>query len=294
MDQQQRYSYLKALRIPVWVHQQSVVADCDTHQAIDERPTSKQATAEPVQNIAAPNKQAEQPYSPPPSTQSDSKISSMLKDLEKKPAPANTNSLEQTTESTLPVKDVSQLDWDTLRNSVAECRQCSLADYRGQTVFGNGDTSANWMVIGEAPGADEDRQGQPFVGRAGQLLNNMLRAIDLPRQSVYVANILKCRPPNNRDPRPEEATQCMGYLHRQIALVNPSIILVVGRIAAQNLLQSKETLGRLRNKTHYLADKEIPVIVTYHPAYLLRQPLEKRKAWEDLKRARSIANTTSE
>lgn len=292
MDQQQRYSYLKALRIPIWVHQQSVVAVPDVNQTVDEIPAHF-VVEEPIQTT--PPNQPQQQYSPPPKQDAgSSKISSMLKDLERRPSVANSSSEQQTSEVAIAVKDVSQLDWEALRQSVTECRQCSLADYRGQTVFGDGDTSANWMVIGEAPGADEDRQGQPFVGRAGQLLNNMLRAIDLPRQSVYIANILKCRPPNNRDPRPEEATQCMGYLHRQIALVKPSIILVVGRIAAQNLLQSKETLGRLRNKTHYLAGTEIPVIVTYHPAYLLRQPLEKRKAWEDLKRARSIANTTPE
>ncbi|CAA6817655.1 MAG: Uracil-DNA glycosylase, family 4 [uncultured Thiotrichaceae bacterium] len=291
MDQQQRYSYLKALRIPVWVHQQSVVADLNVNPAPNK--VSAQAVEKPIQSTTP--SQPEQQYSPTPKQErSNSKISSMLKELERKPSTANSSSEQPASGIRISAKDVSQLDWKTLRHNVTECRQCSLADYRGQTVFGAGDTSANWMIIGEAPGADEDRQGQPFVGRAGQLLNNMLRAIDLPRQSVYIANILKCRPPNNRDPRPEEAAHCMGYLHRQIALVNPAIILVVGRIAAQNLLQSKETLGRLRNTTHYLADTKTPVIVTYHPAYLLRQPLEKRKAWEDLKRARSIANTIIE
>lgn len=291
MDQQQRYSYLKALGIPVWVHQQSAVVAShqpskSTTTITDEDPSSELIALEQAQ-----------PRSPAPPQQrtGGSKISSMLEDLERKPSSTNASTSPQPcAESIATVNDVSQLDWGSLRQAVTECRQCRLADFRGQTVFGNGDTSAQWMVIGEAPGADEDRQGEPFVGRAGQLLNNMLRAIDLPRESVYVANILKCRPPNNRDPRPDEVAQCIGYLHRQIALVNPSLILVVGRIAAQNLLQSKEALGRLRNKTHYLANSEIPVIVTYHPAYLLRQPHEKRKAWEDLKRARSIAHPQAE
>lgn len=144
------------------------------------------------------------------------------------------------------------------------------------------------MVIGEAPGADEDRQGEPFVGKAGQLLNQMLAAIQLPRERVYIANILKCRPPNNRDPSPEEAGNCRAYLERQIELVNPLLILVVGRIAAQNLLQTKTPLAQLRNREHRTPAGHVPVVVTYHPAYLLRQPADKRKAWQDLLFARQV------
>jgi DNA polymerase len=137
------------------------------------------------------------------------------------------------------------------------------------------------MVIGEAPGAEEDRQGEPFVGRAGQLLNSMLKAIGLAREQVFIANILKSRPPNNRDPRPEEVRACLPYLYRQIELVDPILILCVGRIAAQTLLETTEPIGKLRGVVHRIAS-ERPMVVTYHPAYLLRSPGEKRKAWSDL------------
>ena len=141
----------------------------------------------------------------------------------------------------------------------------------------------------EAPGAEEDRQGEPFVGRAGQLLNAMLRAIGLARgENVYIANILKSRPPGNRDPKPEEVASCMPYLTRQIGLLQPRVILAVGRIAAQNLLATDAPLGRLRGRVHRFGDLNTPVVVTYHPAYLLRTPADKRKAWEDLKFARSV------
>ena len=143
------------------------------------------------------------------------------------------------------------------------------------------------MIVGEAPGADEDRQGEPFVGRAGQLLNEMLNAIGLQREQVYIANILKCRPPNNRDPKPEEAASCSPYLQRQIELIQPKVILALGRIAAQRLLQSNTSLARLRGQLHHLETTQCPLIVTYHPAYLLRSPAEKRKAWEDLQFARN-------
>lgn len=182
----------------------------------------------------------------------------------------------------------SHLSWDELRTTVQSCTRCDLAKTRTQTVFGTGNQQAAWMVIGEAPGAEEDRQGEPFVGKAGQLLNNMLLAIGMPRESVYIANILKCRPPNNRDPKPDEAANCRGYLERQIELVNPALILVVGRIAAQNLLQTDAPLARLRGKEHIAPVSRTPVIVTYHPAYLLRQPADKRKAWQDLLFARAV------
>jgi DNA polymerase len=143
-------------------------------------------------------------------------------------------------------------------------------------------------VIGEAPGAEEDRAGEPFVGRAGQLLNSMLRAIGLAREQVYIANILKCRPPNNRDPKAGESVECLPFLERQIALLKPKIMLVVGRIAAQNILHTEESLGRLRNRVHAYGADRLPLVVTYHPAYLLRTPADKRKAWEDLKLAREV------
>lgn len=181
---------------------------------------------------------------------------------------------------------VDGLDWDELATAVAACRRCELCESRTQTVFGVGNQSADCMIIGEAPGAEEDRQGEPFVGRAGQLLDAMLQAVRLDRRTVYIANILKCRPPNNRDPAPEEAEACRDYLLRQISLVQPRVILAVGRIAAQNLLQSNQPIGRLRGQEHTFGEGRIPVIVTYHPAYLLRSPLEKRKTWTDLLRVR--------
>jgi DNA polymerase len=182
----------------------------------------------------------------------------------------------------------SSLDWEPLRARVAACTRCVLCETRTQTVFGVGNPRARWMFIGEAPGADEDRQGEPFVGRAGQLLNAMLRAIGLAREDVYIANVLKCRPPGNRDPRPEEAGQCRGYLDRQIELVAPAIVVAVGRIAAQNLLATDKALARLRGHVHALGPRGWPLVATYHPAYLLRSPAEKRKAWQDLLFAREV------
>ncbi len=176
--------------------------------------------------------------------------------------------------------------WPELEAEVAACRLCPLHQGRTQTVFGVGDRAARWMVIGEAPGAEEDRQGEPFVGAAGQLLNAMLRAIELPRPSVFIANVLKCRPPGNRDPQPVEVERCLPYLHRQVALVRPRLVLAVGRVAAQSLLGTDAPLSRLRAVVHRFGPLNTPLIVTYHPAYLLRTPADKRKAWEDLKFAR--------
>ncbi|HEB99736.1 MAG TPA: uracil-DNA glycosylase [Thiotrichales bacterium] len=175
--------------------------------------------------------------------------------------------------------------WEELETLVRECRRCELHRSRTQTVFGVGNPEADWLVIGEAPGAEEDRRGEPFVGRAGQLLDAMLKAIGLDRTTVYIANILKCRPPNNRDPRPEEVEQCKPWLDRQIELIRPRIILAVGRIAAQNLLDTSQPIGRLRGRVHSYGPGDIPLVVTYHPAYLLRSPAEKRKAWQDLQLA---------
>jgi DNA polymerase len=181
--------------------------------------------------------------------------------------------------------DTGQLSWEALAERVAQCRLCALCETRIQTVFGVGDRGARWMIVGEAPGADEDRQGEPFVGRAGQLLNSMLRAAGFARHEVYIANVLKCRPPRNRDPSPEEIEQCRPYLDRQIELIAPRLILAVGRIAGQQLLDSRAPVGRLRGKVHRYGIRNIPLVVTYHPAYLLRSPLEKRKAWDDLQLA---------
>ena len=185
---------------------------------------------------------------------------------------------------------VSDLDWDALQGRVAQCTRCVLHGSRTHTVFGVGNRSADWLVIGEAPGRDEDLQGEPFVGRAGQLLNAMLRAIGLEREQVYIANILKCRPPNNRDPQPDEVLSCQPYLMRQIALLQPRIILALGRVAAQNLLRTDTPIGKLRGRVHQIDGVSIPVVATYHPAYLLRSPAEKRKAWQDLQFAVQTLN----
>jgi DNA polymerase len=180
------------------------------------------------------------------------------------------------------------VDWEQLCTRVAACTRCGLSATRTQTVFGVGNQRAEWLIVGEAPGMEEDRQGEPFVGRAGQLLNSMLRAIGLARSEVYIANVLKCRPPHNRDPAANETAECLPYLERQIALLKPRIMLAVGRIAAQNLLRTDTPLGRLRRQVHSFGTARVPLVVTYHPAYLLRTPADKRKAWEDLKFAREV------
>lgn len=182
--------------------------------------------------------------------------------------------------------DVAAMDWAQLRQAVAGCTACPLSQARKQTVFGTGDKAASWLFIGEGPGAREDELGEPFVGQAGKLLDNMLQAIGLKRdQDVYIANIVKCRPPGNRNPQPLEAEQCRPYLLRQIALVQPRLIVALGKVAAQNLLASSESLASLRGQLHDFSG--IPLIVTYHPAYLLRTLTDKTKAWEDLCFARS-------
>ena len=187
--------------------------------------------------------------------------------------------------ATLPA-GLATMGWPELRATVAACTACSLCEGRTQTVFGVGHERAHWMIVGEAPGEQEDRQGEPFVGKSGQLLDNMLRAIGLtraeaePARQVYIANTLKCRPPGNRNPAPAELAACEGFLIRQLQLVQPKIILAMGRFAVQSLLRSTEPIGRLRGRVHHY--QGVPLIVTYHPAYLLRNPEDKAKAWDDL------------
>jgi DNA polymerase len=192
--------------------------------------------------------------------------------------------------------DIAALDWPALRASVAACSACALCQSRTQTVFGVGHARAHWLVVGEAPGEDEDRQGEPFVGASGQLLDRMLAALQLtrssegdapPAQRVYIANTLKCRPPRNRNPSAEEMAQCEPYLVRQIELLQPRIILAMGKFAVQALLRSDEPIGRLRGRVHRY--QGVPLVVTYHPAYLLRSLQEKAKAWDDLCLAASVA-----
>jgi uracil-DNA glycosylase len=185
-----------------------------------------------------------------------------------------------------PVTALDATDLETLARTVSTCTRCRLHATRTQTVFGVGNPRAHWMFIGEAPGADEDAQGEPFVGRAGQLLNAMLFAVGLKREEVYIANVLKCRPPGNRDPQPDEVEQCEPNLIRQIEMIRPRLIVALGRHAAHSLLKSEVPLARLRGQR--LSYHGTPLIVTYHPAYLLRTPTDKRKAWDDLCLARSV------
>ena len=189
-------------------------------------------------------------------------------------------------ESSMPLQN--QADWTQLAQQVAVCTACDLHRTRKQTVFGVGNQRAAWLFIGEAPGEEEDRQGEPFVGKAGQLLNAMLFALGLKREDIYIANILKCRPPQNRDPLPDEVIQCESYLLRQIALIQPKIMVTLGRIAAQNLLKTTERIGLLRGRRFSFGETHIPVVATYHPAYLLRSPREKRKTWQDLLFAKKL------
>jgi len=181
---------------------------------------------------------------------------------------------------------IEAMDWPELRAAVTSCTACKLCQARKQTVFGVGNTRAHWMIVGEAPGEQEDLQGEPFVGKSGQLLDNMLRSIQLgradaaPDKQVYIANSVKCRPPGNRNPEPDELAQCEPFLIRQVELVRPKIILAMGRFAVQSLLRSHEPIGKLRGRVHRY--QGVPLIVTYHPAYLLRNPDDKAKAWDDL------------
>jgi DNA polymerase len=178
-------------------------------------------------------------------------------------------------------QDVPQLGWDELRDAVAGCTACGLCASRRNTVFGVGPQRADWMVVGEAPGEQEDQQGEPFVGPSGKLLDNMLRAIGLDRgRDVYIANVLKCRPPGNRNPEPQEMAQCEPFLRRQIEQLQPRIILAMGRFAVQSLLRTQEPVGKLRGRVHDY--QGVPLVVTYHPAYLLRNLPDKAKAWADL------------
>jgi uracil-DNA glycosylase family 4 len=176
---------------------------------------------------------------------------------------------------------ILRMDWQELKTNVAACKACPLHEKRTQAVFGVGDENADWLFIGEGPGAEEDAKGEPFVGQAGKLLDSMLAAIGMKRgDNVYIANVVKCRPPGNRNPEPQEAQQCEPYLERQIALIQPKLIVALGRIAVQNLLKVDTTIASLRGRPHDY--QGIPLIVTYHPAYLLRNLPDKAKAWADL------------
>ena len=206
------------------------------------------------------------------------------------PKPAPKAAVEEAAPAVIPVAEaVKNANLDELREQVLACTACGLCGGRRHAVFGHGGQPTRWLVVGEAPGEQEDRQGQPFVGRSGQLLDAMLSAVGMSRErDVFIANVIKCRPPGNRNPKPEEIAACSPYLMRQIALLKPERILVLGRFAAQTLLGTDATIGSLRGRVHQMTTdegREIPVIVSYHPAYLLRSPAEKARAWQDLKLA---------
>jgi uracil-DNA glycosylase len=204
----------------------------------------------------------------------------------------NASASEQVTttvvEETIYQQPTDATAWQALQDKVASCTLCALSKSRSNTVFGAGNSQANLMIIGEAPGADEDAQGKPFVGRAGKLLTEMLKGIGLSRETVFIANILKCRPPNNRDPDPTEVKTCTPYLQQQINFIQPKLIVALGKIAAQHLLDTNASLGSMRERVHQYGEQQTPLLITYHPAYLLRSPGQKAKSYEDLRRVKKL------
>lgn len=218
---------------------------------------------------------ADAPVAPPPQAQQDEASPADAQPVEMVAAQAGTDPVGERKQT------IGKLDWPELKTMVRDCTACKLRAGCTQTVFGVGDEKAKWLFVGEGPGADEDAQGEPFVGQAGKLLDNMLLSIKLKRgDDVYIGNIVKCRPPGNRTPEADEIATCLPYLQRQIALIQPKIIVALGKTAATALLGRDATLGSLRGTVHSYQD--IPLIITYHPAYLLRTPADKAKAWEDL------------
>ena len=284
MDALRRNQYLQTIGVDVWVPRHSVASEwhpvagdpaaveADSHTATAFQGPAPMAAMAATVGVA-PAKTGQGGTSPLAGTS----------------ALASTSPLAGTSPQTVTTSPAGTTTWESLRSEVLACTKCALHASRTQGVFGVGNREAQWLVVGEAPGAEEDRRGEPFVGRAGHLLDAMLKAIGLSRgRNVYIANVLKSRPPGNRDPKPEEVAACLPYLMRQIELLRPRVMLAVGRIAAQNLLATDAPLARLRGKVHQFGELNTPLIVTYHPAYLLRTPSDKRKAWEDLKFARSV------
>ncbi|MTW19733.1 uracil-DNA glycosylase [Allochromatium palmeri] len=296
LDEDRRLAYLEAMGVSVWepraslpVSAEPLVVEPASVAAATDMPTATAPVAREVppavvdeRPVTAERSVSPEIVSPPES------MSFPLPDWEEEAdySPALLDEWEAmghppTTEAEA-VNPIERMDWNTLGATVRGCRACRLWETRTKTVFGTGDRRADLMIIGEAPGAEEDSQGEPFVGRAGQLLTRMLAAIGFSREQVYIANVLKCRPPGNRDPKPDEALACQAYLHRQVALIEPRVILSVGRISAQHLLKTETPVGQLRGRWFDYGPARIPLRVTYHPAYLLRSPEQKAKAWEDL------------
>lgn len=257
-DGQRQRDYLKAMGIPVWqsrpgfFREREVLAPVVEQKESEPQPEPLEVTAETPETKSV---------------------------VEQAPL------VETRVEESPEVIPAPEWDWNSLQAEVAQCHQCELSQTRTKTVFGVGNPQADWLIIGEAPGQDEDRQGEPFVGEAGQLLDKMLLAIGLQREEVFITNTLKCHPQKNRDPQRAEIEKCETFLQRQIEWIKPKIILSVGKVSAQNLLKSDQAIGDLRGRVHHFGPHSIPLVVTYHPAYLLRQPSKKRRAWEDLKMA---------
>lgn len=268
MDERRRLGYLGAMGVDVWVPR-NVAADAV--ESLEEMVLVAPATLGSAPVAPSPAIGSEPSPGQPPAVRA----------AEPEVAPGAAESDLSAGGGSL-AHPAAGMDWGALQSAVSSCRACGLCETRTKTVFGVGSRTADLLIIGEAPGADEDRAGEPFVGRAGQLLNRMLASIGLAREQVFIANVLKCRPPGNRDPHPEEAKQCEAYLMRQIALIGPRLILCVGRVAAQHVLRTDAPLGSLRGRWLGLPGDAIPLRVTYHPAYLLRSPDQKGKAWDDL------------
>ncbi|MEJ1353522.1 MAG: uracil-DNA glycosylase [Candidatus Sedimenticola sp. (ex Thyasira tokunagai)] len=293
MDEQQRRYYLDAMGIENWLPRDMSVSDevIAPAEVVPPEEGAEAVVSAPAMNLNSshsPGSTGEQHSEVSPAMTGDADIPPWLNEApppldEYSPTIDYADYAEEASAKTDERSLIAGLDWRGLEVKVAECQSCELSGTRSNTVFGVGDREADLMIIGEAPGAEEDRRGEPFVGRAGQLLNTMLQAIGLGRERVFIANILKCRPPDNRDPRAEEALKCEPFLMRQVALVKPKVILAVGRVAAQNLLKSSEAVGRMRGRDYNY--NGTPVVVSYHPAYLLRSPEQKAKSWQDLQRA---------
>lgn len=256
--------YLNIMDIKFWIRR-------DLPELPSDEPELESIPSQPAEKLALPTSSMPTPTSPSVAENNQNQAASSI----------------LISESDSPQLSTTQA-WQTLQQQVETCTTCELHKTRNRPVFGTGNRSATWMFIGEAPGADEDAQGEPFVGRAGKLLTNMLLALELHRETVYIANILKCRPPSNRTPQPQEVHCCTPFLTQQIELIQPAIIVALGAVAARFLLNTEVEIGKLRGQRFTYQNTGIPLIATYHPAYLLRNPVAKSKSWQDLQLACQI------
>ena len=301
MDERQRAAWQALGLGPIWVPRAAVQAGpTDRAQALPGQAGQADPGGRPAEPRAAdpqpdgPHRADPQPADPQPADPQPAELQPV--ELQpvglplEEPQPDGFRPVEPQPDGLPPVEPQPLVRLEALRGEVAGCPKCRLARSRTQTVFGEGDPCASWMFVGEAPGAEEDARGEPFVGQSGRLLDAMLASIGLERtRDVYIANVVKCRPPGNRNPQPDEVASCEPYLHGQIALVRPVLLVLMGRFAAQALLRTTESVGALRGRVHRYdaGDFAVPAVVTYHPAYLLRTPADKAKAWRDLCAARA-------